>query len=311
MKRFFVAFFISISVCLSQETLASTTDLTVESFDGVKIHGTYLESNSNKLTIIVAGSGPTDRDGNNPLYKNNCLKMLAETLYEQDISSFRYDKRGIGASLKGVVSEDFLMFDDYINDLGSIIKFFKKKPKYDQIILIGHSEGSLISSIAFQKYPYDKFVSIAGTSVDILSTIRNQLLNQPEFIQNMTNPIIDKLQLGQTVDSVPPMLNSLFRASVQPFLINMASYEPVKQFSKINIPVLIIQGTNDVQVSVQDAISLDNSSPNSEIYIIEGMNHIFKQASSNRLENIKTYSEPTLEVNKDMVNKIVEFVYKK
>ena len=126
MKRFFVAFFISISVCLSQETLASTTDLTVESFDGVKIHGTYLESNSNKLTIIVAGSGPTDRDGNNPLYKNNCLKMLAETLYEQDISSFRYDKRGIGASLKGVVSEDLLMFDDYINDLGSIIKFFKK-----------------------------------------------------------------------------------------------------------------------------------------------------------------------------------------
>lgn len=310
MKLFFLAFFISISPCLSQEPSSFPTDLTVESFDGVKIHGTYLESNSDKLTIIVAGSGPTDRDGNNPLYKNNSLKMLAEALYEQDISSFRYDKRGIGASVKGVVSEDLLMFDDYINDLGSIINFFKKTAKYNQIIVIGHSEGSLISSIAFQKYSYDKFVSIAGTSVDILSTIRNQLLNQPEFIQNMTNPIIDKLQLGQTVDSVPPMLNSLFRASVQPFLINMASYEPIKQFSKINIPILIIQGTNDVQVSVQDAISLDNASPNSEMYIIEGMNHIFKQASSNRLENIKTYSDPTLEVNKDMVNKIVQFVRK-
>ena len=278
MKHFFVVFFISISVCLSQETLSFQTDLAVESFDGVKIHGTYLESNSDKLTIIVAGSGPTDRDGNNPLYKNNSLKMLAEALYEQDISSFRYDKRGIGASVKGVMSEDLLMFDDYINDLGSIINFFKKTPKYNQIIVIGHSEGSLISSIAFQKYSFDKFVSIAGTSVDILSTIRNQLLNQPEFIQNMTNPIIDKLQLGQTVDSVPPMLNSLFRASVQPFLINMASY--------------------------------DNASPNSEMYIIEGMNHIFKQASSNRLENIKTYSDPTLEVDKGMVNKIVQFVRK-
>ena len=53
----------------------------------------YQESNSDKLTIIVAGSGPTDRDGNNPLYQNNSLKMLAEALYEQDISSFRYDKR--------------------------------------------------------------------------------------------------------------------------------------------------------------------------------------------------------------------------
>ena len=310
MKRFFLAFFISIPAYFSQETSSFVTDLVVESFDEVKIHGTYLQSNSDKLIIIVAGSGPTDRDGNNPLYKNNSLKMLAEALHEQDISTFRYDKRGIGASKKDVISEDLLMFDDYIKDLGSIINFFKKNLKYDQIVIIGHSEGSLISSIAFQKYPYDKFVSIAGTSVDILSTIRNQLLNQPEFIQNMTNPIIDKLQLGQTVDSVPPMLNSLFRASVQPFLINMASYEPVKQFSKINIPVLIIHGTNDVQVGVQDAISLDNSSPNSEIYIIEGMNHIFKQASTNRLENIKTYSDPTLEVDKDMVNKIVQFVRK-
>ena len=145
MKHFFVVFFISISVCLSQETSSFLTDLAVESFDGVKIHGTYLESNSDKLTIIVAGSGPTDRDGNNPLYKNNSLKMLAEALYEQDISSFRYDKRGIGASVKGVMSEDLLMFDDYINDLGSIINFFKKTPKYNQIIVIGHSEGSLIS----------------------------------------------------------------------------------------------------------------------------------------------------------------------
>ena len=285
----------------------------IKSFDGLEINGELIEVNANysNLVIIVAGSGPTDMNGNNKLYENNSYKMLAEALKEKEISSYRYDKRGVGKSLGKISSENEIKFYDYVRDLIEIISHFKKLDKFKNITIIGHSEGSLVGMLACQKFNVEGYISIAGPAKTILKTLKRQLSFQPGFIQSMSQPILEKLENSELVDSIPPLLKSIFRPSIQSYLIDWDAYDPVKEISKIDIPILIIHGTTDIQVEVEDAIMLNNSSEGSKLQIIEGMNHVFRQASDNRLLNLQTYGNPELPIDNNMVNIISEFIDKK
>ena len=76
----------------SQEPTYTPKDITINAFiDGTLLIPTDIEKPN--LAIIVAGSGPTDRNGNQNLLKNNSLKKLAEGLSKEGIATFRYDKR--------------------------------------------------------------------------------------------------------------------------------------------------------------------------------------------------------------------------
>jgi len=287
-------------------------DYIVKSYDNHNLHGTLIESESlnSTLAVIIAGSGPTDRDGNNVNIKGNYLMMLAEGLNENGISTFRYDKRGVGKSLGDITSPDEIKFTDYINDAISIINHFRETKKYKRITVIGHSEGALIGMIASRSIA-DSFISIAGAGEDYLTLIERQLSIQPEYIKSMSTPILKQLKNKKLVDSVPPLLNSLFRSDVQMFLIDASSYLPVVEISKLDIPVLIIQGTHDIQIDVDDAIKLDMAAKNSQLELIEGMNHVFRQASENRLLNIQTYGNPNIPIDNNMVDLVSEFIINK
>ena len=287
-------------------------DYIVKSYDNHNLHGTLIESESlnSTLAVIIAGSGPTDRDGNNVNTKGNYLMMLAEGLNENGISTFRYDKRGVGKSLGDITSPDEIKFTDYINDAISIINHFRETKKYKRITVIGHSEGALIGMIASRSIA-DSFISIAGAGEDYLTLIERQLSIQPEYIKSMSTPILKKLKNKKPVDSVPPLLNSLFRSDVQMYLIDASNYLPVVEISKLDIPVLIIQGTHDIQIDVDDAIKLDMAAKNSQLELIEGMNHVFRQASENRLLNLQTYGNPNIPIDNNMVDIVSEFIINK
>ena len=287
----------------------SASDYIINSFDNHNIHGTLINlSNTNStLAIIISGSGPTDRDGNNTSMKSDYLKMLAEGLQEYGISTYRYDKRGVGKSVGDLKSGHEIKFSDYINDVVSIINHFKKSKEFKELVVIGHSEGALIGMIASQSIA-DRFISVAGAGEDYLTLIERQLSIQPPFVRSMSEPIIEKLKNKKLVDSVPPLLNSLFRADVQSYLIDASSYDPVEEISKLNIPILIIQGSTDIQIQVSDALILHKAAKNSRLEIIEGMNHVFRQASDNRLLNLQTYGNPELPIDNNMINIISEFI---
>jgi len=274
------------------------------------IEGTLLLPSVEKPTIalIIAGSGPTDRDGNSGGLKMNYLKMLAEGLYENNIASVRYDKRGIGASLMPGLKEDDLTFSDFISDAELWMDKIMDDSRFGDIVVIGHSEGSLIGMIASQNKQPNKFISIAGPGITMLATIRRQLKDQPPYILSMSEPILEKLGKGQTVDSVPPLLNSLFRQSVQNYLISVSKYDPLVEISKLKCPVMIVQGTTDIQVEVLDAEKLAESNKNSKLLIIEGMNHILKEAPENRLLNIQTYGNPDLKIKEGLVDSISKYI---
>jgi alpha/beta superfamily hydrolase len=263
------------------------------------------------VALIIAGSGPTDRNGNNQMMTNNSLKMLAEELVKNGIASLRYDKRAIGASQKAGVNEADLRFEMYIKDAVAWVHLLSQNKKFNQVIVIGHSEGSLIGMVASLDAKVAKFVSIAGAGQSADKIILEQLKSQPTAVLELVTPILDQLVKGNTVENVPPMLNSLFRPSVQPYMISWIKYDPQIEIAKLKKPILIIQGTTDIQVSVEDAKRLHSAKPDAKMVLIDGMNHIFKNAEADRMKNIQTYSQPDLPLHVDLGPAISKFILNK
>lgn len=262
------------------------------------------------VALIIAGSGPTDRNGNNPMMKNNSLKMLAEALYRHGIATLRYDKRGIAASKQAGLSEEKLRFGMYINDAEGWIDLLAKNKKFSSIIVIGHSQGSLIGMVVAQKAAVKKFISLEGAGEPINVVLRKQLESQPEQVKALALPVLDSLETGHKVKNVPLMLYTLFRPSIQPYWMSWFRYDPQKEMAQLHKPVLIVQGTTDIQVSLTDAENLRKADPSARLLIIKGMNHILKNAPADRMENIKTYNEPGLPLNKELVTGVVDFIKK-
>lgn len=261
------------------------------------------------VALIIAGSGPTDRNGNNPMMKNNSLKMLAEALAKNGIASLRYDKRGVGESKPAAISEGELVFENYTEDTKSWINLLKQDKRFSKVIVIGHSEGSLIGMIAGAKA--DKFVSIAGAGDAADKILKSQISAKGmKQIEDMTFPIIDSLKNGKTVKNVDPMLNSLFRPSVQPYLISWFKYNPQTEIKKLTVPILILQGNNDLQVTVQDAENLSKANTNSELLIVDKMNHILKVIEGDQQANLESYNNENLPVSETLISKIVSFIQK-
>jgi alpha-beta hydrolase superfamily lysophospholipase len=255
------------------------------------------------VALIIAGSGPTDRNGNNTQMKNNSLQMLAHELAAQGIASLRYDKRGIGESAPAMISEEQLRFENYVEDAKAWAAQLKTDPRFRKLIVIGHSEGSLIGMLACEQA--DAFVSLAGAGRPIDVILKEQLTEQlsgQKKLLRAANEGLSKLKEGKLVEDAPVELFGLFRPSVQPYIMSWMKYDPAVEISKLKIPIVIIQGTTDLQVKEQDAKLLFEAHPlNSRLVIIEDMNHVLKIAPEDRLKNIETYSKPDLPLAPELV----------
>ncbi|HJW18413.1 MAG TPA: alpha/beta hydrolase [Flavisolibacter sp.] len=261
------------------------------------------------VALIIAGSGPTDRNGNNPMMKNESLHKLALALADSGIASLRYDKRAIAESKAAAKSENDLRFDDYVNDAKDWIGLLRKDKRFSKVIVIGHSEGSLIGMIAANNNA-DAYVSIAGAGRPADKILKEQLDKQPQAVKDLSFPIIDSLVMGKTVSNVNPMLFSLFRPSVQPYMISWFRYDPSVEMHKLSIPVLVIQGTNDIQVSLEDALLLAKANSKAQLVEVNNMNHIFRIVEGDRNANIATYNDASLPIATELINSIVSFIRK-
>ena len=307
MKQLALSFFMVFTACLIH---AQEEAITLETSSG-NLQGTLLlpEIEKPPVVLIIAGSGPTDRNGNNPSLKSNYLKMLAEGLHKNNIASLRFDKRGVAESASAFQGGEIeLRFETYINDVEQWISVLKNDARFSSVIILGHSEGSLMGMIAAQKGMAEKYISMAGPGVTIQTTLRRQLADQPPYILSMSLPIIEELEKGNIVDSVPPLINALFRPSIQPYLISWFKYDPAIEITKVKCPILIIQGTTDIQIQVKDAEILTAANPNSQLVVIEGMSHILKEGSKNRLLNIQTYGNPELQLKEGLIEAVASFI---
>jgi alpha-beta hydrolase superfamily lysophospholipase len=263
------------------------------------------------VALIIAGSGPTNRDGNSsiPGFHNDSLKLLAEALARQGIASLRYDKRGIGASRVAVMSESAQRFDDLVDDAEAWIARLKADPRFSQVVVIGHSEGSLIGILAAPRAGASALVSVAGIADGANTVLRRQLVGKlPPDLAAQAERIMVSLEHGQAVADVPPALAMLFRPSVQPYWISMLKYAPAERFAALRMPALIVQGTSDTQVTVDQAEKLKAAKPDGLLVIIPDMSHTLKQATLDPLQQKAAYGDSSLPLHPQLAPAIVDFV---
>ncbi|MFJ7934001.1 serine aminopeptidase domain-containing protein [Sporosarcina sp. NPDC096371] len=298
----------------SPEEVAETGDVVQVAVENGKMDG-LLEIPQGEgpfpLMVIIAGSGPTDRDGNSPALpgKNNSLKMIAEGLAAEGVASIRYDKRGIGVNISLAGKEEDLQFDHYIDDAAAWVHFAKNDPRFSEVGIIGHSEGSLIGMVAAEQADADTYISIAGAGRPIDQVLMEQLEAQlPANLLEESNTILDKLKQGEQVQTISPELQSLFRPSVQPYIISWLQYDPAEQLKKLQVPVLLVNGTRDIQVPVKDAELLHDVKKDTELLIVDNMNHILKESPEDREGNMATYGNPDLPLAQGLMDGIIEFL---
>ncbi|MGI4750953.1 MAG: alpha/beta fold hydrolase [Janthinobacterium lividum] len=257
------------------------------------------------VILIIAGSGSTDRDGNGFGLTANSYLLLANDLGKSGIATLRYDKRYSGKTTTSKTEAE-LRFGDYVDDAVALIKLLKSDSRFSKVVVLGHSEGSLVGMLALEREKADGYISLAGPGDAINKTLAIQLKNQSPEEYKITLGRLDSLSKGLMVKAAATDL--LFRPSVQPYMISWMKYNPQTEIKKLKMPVLIVQGTNDVQVSVADAKNLKLAKPDATLVLIDGMNHVLKPAPYDREKNLATYSQPLLPLDSNLQNAVVDFV---
>ena len=302
----FVLVLLISAFCFCQEKTYTTEDISVSKY----IDGTLLKPNGDKtsvLAIIIAGSGPTDRNGNQNFLKNDALKKLAEGLANKGIATFRYDKRIVKQIRQGNVDPD-IIFDDFVSDAKDVIGFFRDKSLYKKLYVVGHSQGSLVGMLAAEKN-VDGFISIAGAGQNIGDVIVEQVSNMAPKLGEEAQKIVDRLKKGETTTDYPQALASVFNTGIQAFMINWMQYSPTEIIKELNIPILIVNGTKDLQVSEQEAKLLKEANEKATLNIIENMNHVLFEIKGDDLENSKSYNEAFRPISTELVEVITDFIH--
>ena len=278
--------------------------------------GTFLDAGHGApVAIIIPGSGPTDRDGNNPVGITAApYRLLAEGLAAKHVSTLRADKRGLFGSKSAVADPNAVTLADYAADAHQWARVLREKTGAKCVWLLGHSEGVLIALVAAQE-PKDicGVVLVSGPGRKLGDILREQLRANPGNAPILDSALaaIDSLERGQHVDTtgMNPALLSLFRPQVQDYLIDMLRQDPAKLAASVGVPMLIVQGERDLQVKTVDAKALADAQPKAQLVLRPGMNHVLKDVAGNDVAaNIATYADPSLPVDSGAVDAIAAFV---
>jgi hypothetical protein len=263
------------------------------------------------VAIIVAGSGPTDRDGNSLLgIRPNTYAQLAWRLAERGIASWRYDKRGLPAS-RGTFDYAATTFDDFATDIVSAARLLAADPRFSRVIVLGHSEGAgLAVRAANAGAPLAGIGLLSGMGRSFMTVLREQLSASLDAatLAHFDSAFARYLR-GEPPGDLPDALKGLVAPVNLRFTQTSVAYEPAKEVARVSVPVLVVQGTTDVQVSVADAQALAAAKPAAQLVLVPEANHTWKHAATrDRGSQVAQYLDPTLPIVPQLVDAIVGWV---
>jgi hypothetical protein len=273
--------------------------------DSIQLPGTLTYAKENiPLIIWVHGSGNVDRNGNQgTIIKANYIKQFRDSINKHHIAFFSFDKRTANPNNTKFLKET--LFYDLVKDVQKVITHFKADNQFSEIVLIGHSQGSLIAMLASEKT--DRYISLVGPAESIDKTLIQQINKQAPFLVDITKAHIKELKETGAIKDVNPMLLSLFKKNNQPFLANWMQYNPSEEIKKLTIPMLIISGTKDIQIKEEDANMLHKANEKSTLVIIKNMNHVLKNIAVDA-DNMKSYYSADYALSKRLIATIVAFI---
>jgi pimeloyl-ACP methyl ester carboxylesterase len=299
---YIIAHLIGIATIIAQ---VKTEDIIIYNND-IELPGTLSYTKEKAPLILwIHGSGNVDRNGNQqPYIKANYIKQFRDSINKYGIAFYSFDKRtanknNMKSLKKGVI------FEDYIADVQKTILNFKKDKRFDKIVLVGHSQGSLIAMLNHTNA--DKIISLAGPSMPADKAIIAQIQEKAPYLDSITKAHFKELSQTGSIKNVNLMLRSIFKKENQSFLSSWIKYNPSEEIKKVTIPILIVNGNKDLQVKVSDAKKLHASNPNSELHIIRNMNHVLKEVKSDT-ENQNSYLKPDFPLSSELIKHIIKFV---
>ena len=274
----------------------------------IELPGTLtFTSEKTPLLIWIHGSGNVDRNGNQrPYVKANYIKQFRDSVNQQSMAFFSYDKRTANQKNMPILKKGIL-FDSFISDAQKVISHFKNNKRFSEIILIGHSQGSLVAMLASKNS--NKYISLSGPSSSIDQKIVEQMRAKNPLIVNTLQEHFKELKETGEIKNVDPTLVTMFTPQNTPFFKSWMKYNPSEEIKKLEIPVLIINGTKDLQVTIEDAKTLHKSSLKSELVIIENMNHVLKHIDEDD-NNMKSYFSADFPLSDKLIKTVVTFVKK-
>lgn len=319
MERFKLVVCSIVAVCMASVAVAQQREVEVECHWG-KISATIdlPAESANTAILIVAGSGPTDRHGNSAAgLSTYSYKMLGEALAKDGVAVMRYDKRGVG--LSPIPAEDVpnLVFEDYIDDARTCVEYLRNEG-FERVVVAGHSEGGLIALAlaAEDECCLDGVVLLCAPGYNMAEILNYQLSQQlvPAYMGLMVKStnIINALKAGNMVAEadIPQELMGLFHPTVQPFIISNMRYEPTLLAAECRMPMLIVSGGRDIQVSLANGKRLHEAQPAAEHVVFENMTHVLKDAdtSDRVMQLMSVYTNANQPLTEGVAVKIAEFI---
>jgi alpha-beta hydrolase superfamily lysophospholipase len=263
--------------------------------------------------IIIPGSGPTDRDGNNPnAVKAAPYRKLAEALVSRGVATLRIDKRGMYGS-KAAGNPNEATFADYDGDVRAWVETARKRTGQKCVWVAGHSEGGLVAMRAAGGPNVCGVVLLATPGERLGETIRKQLRANPANAPVLApaEKALAELEAGRKVPVAglhPALAQGLFNPAVQGFMIELLAQDPAKLAAAVKRPMLIVQGGHDVQVDTANGEVFRKAAPKASYVLFPAMNHVLSDAPAERGPNLATYTETDRPLTPGLADRIAAFV---
>lgn len=255
--------------------------------------------------LLLQGSGPTDRDGNQPpQLRSDLLRRLAENLAQHGIASMRYDKRGMHANSASLPANpaqyaEFFRWENFVADAAAAFRFLAEHPGIDaaRVAIAGHGEGGVVALAALENLAA---AALEPRAVALLATpgrpleqgLTEQLERalamqkasaaQSRAVVSANRQVIDAIRAtGAVPGSLPRSLAGLYPSYAGPFLQALLPLDPVPLLRRFGGPVLLVQGETDTQISPHrdlarlEAALAERPGAESRVLRLPGLGHGF------------------------------------
>ncbi len=272
--------------------------------------------------VLISGSGAQDRDENTPGpggLKLGIFRAIADTLTRSGLAVLRYDDRGVGGS-EGNLSSAGL--SDLVADVRAAVRYLRARPEIDggRIVLVGHSEGGVIAPIvAAEDARLGGIVLMAGTATPLDSVLVEQVVGAAREAGGDSAALAESRQLverlaravrdGEDIEALdlPPTLEQLGRSQ---WLREHMEHDPLATIRRVRVPVLILNGGQDVQVAPEHARRLGQALAEAgnrdyEVKIFPGLNHLF---AVSRGEGTAEYADPDSRVDAEFLGYLTNWL---